>query len=173
MCLINEQTPLAQERDSNPRFAVFSPLYSAPFASCVIVIESIKKCVIQVPGSFRSSFFGTSLLSSILLLLLFILISFSRKCARVYVMRGLFFWSNLIFLDTLYFFVVFFFLFSSYCSHDTHGVNRTYTHAYAYTCTWKSVEAKFFRKKTTTNKATTNRRATIWLFSTLATADSF
>lgn len=111
MCLINEQTPLAQERDSNPRFAVFSPLYSAPFASCVIVIESIKKCVIQVPGSFRSSFFGTSLLSSILLLLLFILISFSRKCARVYVMRGLFFWSNLIFLDTLYFFVVFFFSF--------------------------------------------------------------
>lgn len=81
-------------------FCLPSPhLYSAPFASCVIAFAvvffgSIQKCVIQVPGSCSTSRSLSLLLSFSYAIYLLILLSthllrVARKCARVYVMRGL------------------------------------------------------------------------------------
>lgn len=76
-----------------------SHLYSAPFASCVIAFAvvffgSIQKCVIQVPGSCSTSRSRSLPLSFSYAIYLLILLSthllrVARKCARVYVMRGL------------------------------------------------------------------------------------
>lgn len=121
-------------------FCLPSPhLYSAPFASCVIAFAvvffgSIQKCVIQVPGSCSTSRSRSLPLSFSYAIYLLILLSthllrVARKCARVYVMRGL--CGNSV--CTFFAFSVFFFRFCinfSYCRRahmiQTHTHTRTH-----------------------------------------------
>lgn len=80
----------AVERASSLNKFFFFPsfslrFYSAPFASCVIVV--VQKCVIQVPGSLQQLFRHLPLILS--LRYSFILFADHLLRARVYVMRAI------------------------------------------------------------------------------------
>lgn len=122
-------------------FCLPSPhLYSAPFASCVIAFAvvffgSIQKCVIQVPGSCSTSRSLSLPLSFSYAIYLLILLSrcvlrVARKCARVYVMRGL--CGNSV--CTFFAFSVFFFFSFLYKFFLIAAAHMIQTHTRTHTC---------------------------------------